>query len=98
MAEENNKVYVGNLPYSLDDQGLGNLFSEVPGVKIVEATVIRDKFNPTRSRGFGFVTFETAEQAQAAVEKVNGKDIEGRKLVVNVARPRVERGPADRER
>ena len=57
-----------------------------PAGNIVSATVIKDKFSG-RSKGFGFVEFATAEEAQKAIEQFNGQEIEGRSLVVNVARP-----------
>lgn len=87
---ENNKLYVGNLPYSVDDKGLADLFSAVEGAEVVEAKVITDKFS-NRSKGFGFVTLASDEMAQKAIEALNGKDIDGRPLTVNVARPREER-------
>lgn len=57
-----------------------------PAGNIVSATVIKDKFSG-RSKGFGFVEFATPEEANKAIEMFNGQDIEGRSLVVNVARP-----------
>jgi len=86
--EDKSKLYVGNLPYSVDDNELSRIFSEVEGVKVVEAKVITDKYNPNRSKGFGFVTCETPEMADAAIKAMNGKDVGGRSLTVNVARPR----------
>ena len=88
--EDANKLYVGNLPYSVDDAGLSSMFSAIEGAKVVDAKVIVDKFT-NRSKGFGFVTLADAEMAQKAIEALNGKDVEGRALTVNVARPMKER-------
>jgi len=82
--EDKKKLYVGNLPYSVNSDELRKLFSEFG--EVVDSMVIIDKYSG-RSKGFGFVTFASEEMAKAAVEKMNGKDLEGRKLVVNVARP-----------
>lgn len=82
------KLYVGNLDYSVTGDQLRDLFSQA-GV-ITDAVVISDKFSG-RSKGFGFVEFATAEAANAAVEQFNGFDHMGRKLVVNVARPKAPR-------
>lgn len=88
MDEQANKLFVGNLPYSVNDSELNNIFSEVEGIKVVEAKVIMDKFNPERSRGFGFVTVETPEMAEAAIKALNGKEVNGKALNVNVAKPK----------
>jgi len=95
---EGNKLYVGNLPFSVDNAKLGEVFSEVEGVEVVEAVVITDKFNEGRSKGFGFVTVANAGQAQKAIEAMNGQEVDGRKIVVNVARPKVERNDRDNDR
>lgn len=84
----NNKVYVGNLSYNLTSEQLGQLFAEAGEVS--EATVITDKYSG-RSKGFGFVEFASEADAQKAIEMFHDKEVEGRKLVVNVARPREER-------
>lgn len=78
------KIYVGNLPWSVDDAKLQDLFSEFGEVS--EATVLKDKFTG-RSKGFGFVTFSDDSSAQKAIKAMNDKDIEGRKLKVNEAKP-----------
>jgi len=78
------KVYVGNLPFSIDDDKLKELFASYG--EIEEATVIKDKFSG-RSKGFGFVTFKEDEGAKKAIAEMNEKDIEERKLKVNEARP-----------
>lgn len=80
-----NKVYVGNLPWGIDDKKLKELFSEFG--EISEAVVIKDKFNPKRSKGFGFVSFADDDSAQKAISEMNDKEIDGRALKVNEARP-----------
>ncbi len=87
---ENNKLYVGNLPFASTAQDLEALFGQVGTVNVVE--IIFDKFTG-RSRGFAFVTMANGDEAQKAVEKFHGHEIEGRALAVNIARPREERPP-----
>lgn len=82
------KLYVGNLPYSTTDDDLRQLFAEYGTIE--SASVISDR-DTGRSKGFGFVELSTPEEAQAAIEALNGKDNGGRNLVVNEARPREER-------
>lgn len=82
--EDKNKLYVGNLPYSMNDESLAELFAEAGEVK--EAKVITDKYSG-RSRGFGFVTMADEDTAKKAVDTMNGKEIDGRALVVNISRP-----------
>lgn len=77
------KLYVGNLPYSIDKDGLLALFTSYGDV--VDCVVITDKFTK-RSKGFGFVEFADAAAAKKALE-LNEKEVDGRKIVVNVARP-----------
>ncbi len=78
------KVYVGNLPFSVDDGALKELFSSFGD--IAEATVIKDKYSG-RSKGFGFVTFSSDEDAKKAISEMDGKDMQGRNLKVNEAKP-----------
>jgi len=85
---DNKKLFVGNLPWGLTNDSLRELFASVG--EVVEAMVITDRMSG-RSKGFGFVTFATEEAAQAAIAQLNEKEIEGRKIIVNVARPREER-------
>lgn len=80
------KLFVGNLPYTVNDQGLEEMFSSY---NPTSANVIMDKMTQ-RSRGFGFVEVDDSN-ADAAISEMNGKDVEGRALVVNEARPREER-------
>ena len=77
------KLYVGNLPFTIDDAGLKKLF-EAYGVE--EANLIIDKFNG-RSKGFGFVTITDDESAKKAISEMNDKEVEGRKLKVSEAKP-----------
>jgi len=87
MSEDKKRLYVGNLPYAVDDARLRELFADYG---VTDAKVIADKFSG-RSKGFGFVTVETDEMSDKAVKEMNGKDMEGRAIVVNVARPMRER-------
>lgn len=91
MEEQKNKLFVSNLAYSIGDDELLKIFSEIEGVTVIEAKVITDKFNNNRSKGFGFVTCETDEMAEIAIKEMNGKEIEGRQVFVNVAKPQVKR-------
>lgn len=86
---DKNKLFVGNLPWSLTNDSLRELFA--PFGEITDAVIITDRMSG-RSKGFGFVTFTNEQDAQKAVEGMADKEIEGRKIVVNVARPRVDRG------
>ena len=85
---DNKKLFVGNLPWGITNDSLRELFASVG--EVVEAMVITDRMSG-RSKGFGFVTFATEEAAQAAIAQLNEKEIEGRKIIVNVARPKEER-------
>ena len=82
------RLYVGNLAYSVTSQSLEQLFSEFGQVK--DATVVQDR-DTGRSKGFGFVEMNDNSQAQAAIQALNLKEIDGRCLTVNEARPREER-------
>ena len=84
------KLYVGNLPYSMTDADMKSLFAQYGSVD--SAAVLMDKMTG-RSRGFGFVEMTNDEEALAAIEGLNGKDNDGRKLVVNEARPLADRPP-----
>jgi RNA recognition motif-containing protein len=88
MEEVKNKLYVGNLPYGVDDDKLKEIFAAIG--EVTEAKVIADKFSG-RSKGFGFVTMKDDAIAEKAVKELDGKEIEGRNLKVNVARPMRER-------
>lgn len=78
------KVYVGNLPFSVDDEKLRELFESYG--ELEEAIVIKNKFSG-RSKGFGFVTFKDDDSAKKAIAEMNEKEVEGRKLSVNEAKP-----------
>jgi len=83
------KLYVGNLAYSVTDAELQSMFE--PFGTVQSAQVIMDR-DTGRSKGFGFVEMSSAAEAQAAIEGLNGKEVGGRQLTVNEARPREERG------
>jgi cold-inducible RNA-binding protein len=84
------RLYVGNLPYSTTDAELKDMFSQ--SGTVASATVIMDKMTG-RSKGFGFVEMSSDEEAKAAIETFNGKDMGGRPLTVNEARPMEPRAP-----
>lgn len=88
-----NRLFVGGLPWATTPEDLATAFSECGTV--VDSFIVRDKMTG-RSRGFGFVTMETDEQAQAAIARWNEQDFGGRKLMVNVAQPREENGGGER--
>ncbi len=87
------KLYVGNLPWSVDDRALQELFASYGD--ITEAVLIKDKFSG-RSKGFGFVTFTNEADAQKAIAEMHEKDVEGRPLTVSEAKPMVPRDNAPR--
>jgi RNA recognition motif-containing protein len=92
------RLYVGNLPWSTDSTELQRLFEEYGGVRSAEVMMDRET---GRSRGFAFVEMEDEAATAAAIEGVNGKDLNGRPLVVNEARERAPRpygGGGGRER
>ena len=78
------KLYVGNLSYSMNDQSLQDLFTEFGTVE--SSKVITDR-DTGRSKGFGFVEMSTDEEAQSAISELNEKEIEGRRMKVNEAKP-----------
>jgi cold-inducible RNA-binding protein len=83
-----NKLFVGNLSFQTTENDLQDTFAAHGTV--VEANLMMDRMTG-RPRGFGFVTMSTPEEAQKAIEALNGKEVGGRALTVNVARPREER-------
>src|SRR5918997_5970809 len=83
------KLYVGNLSFRTSGDELRDMFSQAGTVE--SASVIEDR-ETGRSRGFGFVEMATAEGAAAAIEQFNGKDLNGRNLTVNEAKPKTDRG------
>jgi len=84
------KLYVGNLPFTIDSEKLKGIFASYGDIE--EATIISDKFSG-RSKGFGFVTFAKEEDAKKAIKEMNDKEVEGRNIKVNEARPMEERSP-----
>src|SRR5437868_15533656 len=83
------KLYVGNLSYETTDADLTKMFE--PFGRVESAQVIMDR-DTGRSKGFGFVEMKTDQEAQAAIAALNGKEMEGRALTVNEARPKTEGG------
>ena len=86
------KLYIGNLPWKVDDNGLKEMFASYGAD---EANVISDKFSG-RSKGFGFVTIADDEAANKAISEMNEKEIEGRPIKVSEAKPMVPRDNAPR--
>lgn len=78
-------IYVGNLSWNLKDQDVANLFA--PFGTVSSAKIVTDKFTQ-RSKGFGFVEMPNDEEAQAAIDQLNGSEVDGRNLVVNESRPK----------
>lgn len=85
-----NKLYVGNLSYSVRDDDLQQHFSDFGTVQSAKVMMERDT---GRSKGFGFVEMSSAEEAQAAIQGLHGKNMGGRDLTVNIARPMEARPP-----
>ena len=83
-----NKLYVGNLPFSATDDSLREMFGQVGQVE--SARIITDR-DTGRSKGFGFVEMATEQEASEAIKRFNGKDLDGRALTVNEARPMAPR-------
>ncbi len=81
------KLYLGNLPYTITEDELKALFADYGDVE--EVVIISDKFSG-RSKGFGFITLTDDALAAKAIEEVNGKEVGGRNIVVNEAKPREE--------
>ena len=82
------KLYVGNLPYSMSDSDLQSLFQQHGTVQSAQVIIDRET---GRSKGFGFVEMGSSDEGQAAIAALHDKDLGGRKLTVNEARPREER-------
>jgi len=83
------KLYVGNLTYGVTDATLSQLFEAHGSVQSAQVIMDRDT---GRSKGFGFVEMNSDAEAQAAIQALNGKEVEGRALTVNEAKPREDRG------
>ena len=84
------KLFVGSLPWAVDDAQLEEMFSEFG--QVTSAKVIIDR-ETNRSKGFGFVEFDDDNAAKAAIDKLNNSDVQGRTIVVNEARPQEPRAP-----
>src|SRR5438309_9740613 len=82
------KLFVGNLSFNVTENDLQNAFA--PHGTVVEANLMMDRATG-RSRGFAFITMSTPEEAQKAIDALNGKELGGRAITVNIARPREER-------
>ena len=87
------RIYVGNLPYSVTDDELRDVFSEFG--ELASAEVVKDKYSG-QSNGFGFVDMPDDTEANEAIESLHDQPLKGRKLTVNEARPRAERPPQRR--
>jgi RNA recognition motif-containing protein len=87
------KLYVGNLPYSVSDHDLQEMFSAHGTVQSAQVIMDRDT---GRSKGFGFVEMGSDQEAQTAISQMNGKEVDGRALTVNEARPKPEGGGGGR--
>ena len=85
-----NKLFVGNLSFNTTENDLNDAFAAFGTV--TETNLMMDRMT-NRPRGFGFVTMSSADEAQKAIAGLNGKEIDGRALTVNVAKPREERAP-----
>lgn len=92
---QGNKLFVGGLPYSATDGQLEEHFAAAG--KVISAKVITDKYTG-QGKGFGFVEMSTTEEAQNAMQTLDGSDLGGRKIVVKEAKPQVDRGPRDDNR
>lgn len=84
--EQKRRIYVGNLPYSVRTRDLSMMFSGFG--EVVDAIVMLETGQQDRSKGFGFVTMRSVEEAERAVLTMHGKEVEGRVLVCNIAKPR----------
>ena len=88
----NNKLYVGGLAYSVTDQELSTLFQAHGTVE--SASVVKNR-DTNDSRGFGFVEMSSQEEAETAIQELNGTDLQGRALTVNMAKAKTDRGRGD---
>jgi RNA recognition motif-containing protein len=86
----NSKLFVGNLSFNTTESDLSAAFAAFGTV--TETNLMKDR-ETGRPRGFGFITMSSDEEAQKAIEGLNGKDMDGRALTVNIAKPREERAP-----
>jgi len=84
-----NKLFVGSLPFATTSDQLREMFAQIG--EVVEANIVTDKMTG-RSRGFGFVEMAKEKDAKSAIEKLNGSDVDGRKIFVAEAKPQAPRG------
>ena len=84
-----NKLFVGNISWGATQEDLENLFGQAG--TLVEVKLVMDRENPSRHRGFAFVTMGTEEEAQKAIEMFNGHEVDGREINVSVAKPQKPR-------
>ncbi len=82
------KIYVGNLPYQADEASLKNVFEAIG--EVMSVRIIKDETG--RSKGFGFIEMTTDEDAEKAINSLNGTELMGRNMIVNEARAQTERG------
>ncbi len=82
------KIYVGNLSWNITEEQLNEMFSEFG--KVVSVTIIKDNYTK-RSKGFGFIEMENKADANNAISDLNGKEVDGRKLTVNEAKPKTDK-------
>lgn len=82
-------IYVGNLSYKVNENDLNKIFEEFG--EVTSSKIIKDKYN-NRSKGFAFVEMANASEAKKAIDKLNGAEIDGRKVVVNEAKPKRPEG------
>lgn len=83
------RVYVGNLPYTMRTEDLYKMFAEYG--KVADAVVMMEPNDPNRSKGFGFVTMTSKLEVEKAIKALNGKEVLGREIVCNIAKPREPR-------
>jgi len=88
--KEEYKLFVGNLSYTINNDQLFDLFNSIEGVKVADATVLMDR-ETGQPRGFGFVKVEEKPMLDLAIDAMNGKEVDGRAIIVNVARPQGDR-------
>jgi len=92
MAEEQNRLYVGNIAYTTTSEGLKEHFSSVGEVEDAVIVTFKDS---GRSKGFGFVTMADEKTAQKAIAELDGKELDGRPIRVSLARTKTEGGPRE---
>lgn len=84
VPEQENKIYVGNIEFSVTDEELRKFFEE-KGMQVKEATIIKDRYTG-RSKGFGFVEMASGEEVENAIQSLDGQELNGRKLKISKAR------------